>query len=301
MNLLYCVDENFNKQLYTSIYSIISNGNQVENLIILHKNPKTLKKHVFENYLKKNINNLLIIKFDETLLPDNLDNSIFKNSHISLATFYRLFISFYIPQNINNLLYLDADIICNKNFENEYKEVFENLNKQNKVIGARTTGTRKTNIEMFESISLLGNNYFNAGVLFIDYNKWLKNRIYNKLIEILKMKDFKHHDQDILNLCFDDNYYELSPWLNFNIKVNETKEVQKAVDIEVRDHVLLMHYVGEQKPWDIDFFETKNSSYYHNYYSQIFNGNYHIKFKKDFRNILKMHKVLNTKFKYFNY
>ena len=96
--------------------------------------------------------------------------------------------SFYIPQNINNLLYVDAYVISDKNFENEYKEVFENLNKKNKVIGARTTGTRKTNKEMFESISLLGNNYFNAGVLFIDYNKWLTNGIDNKLTEIAKMK-----------------------------------------------------------------------------------------------------------------
>ena len=73
------------------------------------------KKALIENQLlkinqHKNLNNLSFIEF-------NSDIAVFpnvKNSHVSEATYYRLFLDQHIKDDLDFLIYLDADIVCIK-------------------------------------------------------------------------------------------------------------------------------------------------------------------------------------------
>ena len=76
LNLLYCIDENYNKQAYISIASILENTSQEINVYIIHKSPTS-----FKEYRKKLIHS------------ENLNNFSFH-----LATFE------YLYQDNNNLL-----------------------------------------------------------------------------------------------------------------------------------------------------------------------------------------------------
>ena len=109
MDIVYCFDSNYNIQALCSINSLINNSDTEINLHIIHDNPESFKK-IFNNYSKsKFISSLNIYKFRSDLEFPSLENS-----HVSEATYYRMFISSYIPKDIENIVYLDPDVICIK-------------------------------------------------------------------------------------------------------------------------------------------------------------------------------------------
>ena len=110
LNLLYCIDENYNKQAYISIASILENTSQEINVYIIHKSPTSFQEYRKKLIHSENLNNFSLFEFDK-------NKSGFPNvhgSHVSDATYYRLFIDDYLPSEIEYILYVDADIVCKK-------------------------------------------------------------------------------------------------------------------------------------------------------------------------------------------
>ena len=89
------------------------------NLFIIHKEPETFHKYAEKIKKYKNVN-LTITKFEKKrIIPFDVGNS-----HFSEATYYRLFMSEYIEENIKHILYIDPDILCLKNVEKEYLDQY---------------------------------------------------------------------------------------------------------------------------------------------------------------------------------
>jgi UDP-glucose:(glucosyl)LPS alpha-1,3-glucosyltransferase len=277
MNLLYCIDKNYNDQCYTSIKSIVSNAKVPIKIFVVHSEPASFSKEFVIKSSDNKVKQIEVIKFNEKLISNKSKlptNS--KVPHVTLPTFFRLFIEELIPESLNEILYLDADVICMKNFEQEYHKLFHSMKKEKYVVGARTIGDAKGNAEMFERLDLKSKKYFNAGVMFIDIAEWRRNNVGKALNNLLYKGTYTYMDQDILNKHFDGNYYEIDTYMNYLIKVTETNEVQPIVDKFVKDHAKLIHYVGTDKPWHEQYADSKNSSYYQNYYSSINMNSKHI-------------------------
>ena len=107
LNFVYCFDDNFNLQALTSIKSLLDKITKKANIFIIHKNIESFNKmsKIIEEH--DNLLNLFTYQFDSSKV--NLPPI---KSHVSEATYYRLFISQYLPKDIKFLTYLDADIIC---------------------------------------------------------------------------------------------------------------------------------------------------------------------------------------------
>ena len=265
MNIVYCIDKNYNLQCYTSIYSLINNSKTLENIFILHKDPETFDKNKIKNLTNQNI---LIVNFNENLFFKKSLNFRFKNSHLSIATYFRLFLASIIPKDVENIVYLDADVFFIKEFDIPYKEVFKEMKNKNFKIGGKTAGDKKGNAELFERLNLKNGKYFNAGVLFINLKEWRDRKIESKFTELMYSNDFEYHDQDVLNKYYDGNYFEIPDELNYFIKIYE--EYQDVVDKYIDNEAIVLHYVGESKPWGIKNFREKNSSYYQEIYFELF-------------------------------
>ena len=95
------------------------------------------------------------------------------------ATYYRLFLGDYLPEDIKNIMYIDPDIICINNYDKIFRTTFEILNKSEFVISARTEHFEKENSETTNRLELTNNKYFNAGVTFINYERWVE-KIYRQ-------------------------------------------------------------------------------------------------------------------------
>lgn len=153
---------------------------------------------------------------------------------------------FLIPKlkpGLNRAIYSDVDIVA----LGDIKKMFEeNLDKY--LLGAvweeYTDDT--INKERKQRLGLSDNHkYFSSGNLLINCKKWRNENIFEKLTELVK----KHRniitcpDQDVLNLCFENNYKQLKPiycWLNGLYDF-----YNGASDIIIR------HFNGTIKPWNI--------------------------------------------------
>ena len=72
--------------------------------------------------------------------------------------------------------------------------------------------TKEEAEKFFRRLDLKGNNYFNAGVLVMNFNMWKDNDTQKSLLSILEKykKNIIYWDQDLLNKAFDNNFMDMS-------------------------------------------------------------------------------------------
>jgi len=183
LNFLYCFDDNYNYQAFSSICSVLDKTSQKLNIFIIHKDKNSTK--FIPDYIKnhKMLKNIDVKKFKNVnnIFP-NLDNV-----HVSEATYYRIYFDDYIFDDIENIIYLDSDIICNSDPSVLLKNYINELNDKNYVIGAVTHLTKNMdNKDRFEDIKMKSSKYFNAGMILINVNRWKELNLREKLLDTLK-------------------------------------------------------------------------------------------------------------------
>jgi lipopolysaccharide biosynthesis glycosyltransferase len=302
-NFLYCLDENYNYQLSVSIYSLLQNMNQPISIFIIHKtntDPSFLPRKVLNH---KNLESINIFKFNKNV--KNFPN--LNNSHVSEATYYRLFMDDYLPETLSKIIYLDADVVCVKNPSNEIIKTFENMSKNKKTIGVKTEIFKDTESrDLFNNLNMKSNNYFNAGVMFIDLKMWKKEKAYVSLRELLfeLYEKVRFWDQDILNSFFDGNYYECSESLNKVLNLFYNCDLEKGYTVKaLKKENIFIHYAGSHKPWTSTGVLSLTSEIYQELFRELFNKKYHLTHKwkvnsiKTIFNSIKDKTYLNLNFK----
>ena len=277
INILYCFDENYNFQAFSSIISLLDHITEKLNIFIIHKTESDEKFFPKKILHHENLNKINIFKFDKKVskFPNLFD------AHISEATYYRLFCADYLPNNIETILYIDADIICVENPINLLKADIKNLVKENNTISVMTETLRSPNsLELFERLDMTSAKYFNAGVMNINLQNWKKMNI--NFNDKLKEYDDKlnYWDQDLLNHVFDGNYQELDPRLNKVIDFAFYEFVKNHVEIEkVINNSCLIHFAGSHKPWSVNGIMSNLSEIYQLEFRKISTNNFHITHK----------------------
>lgn len=272
LNFVYAVDKNYNIQVFTSINSLLKNISQKINVYIVHEEPETFHeyaKNLSENSMLENLN-LLEINID-----DNLPN--LKGSHVSKATYFRIFFDNHLPSDVEKTIYIDADIICTGNPIDYLDEVFKELKKSEYLLAARTDLLKNDNnlpSEVFNRLGLSTSKYFNAGLLIFNHKEWVEKNIYLNLRSELKKinKKIEYWDQDVLNSYFDGKYLEISMLLNFPINPGSMHFLTKSF----LQSISLVHFQGNTKPWSIRGIFYTNSIIYQNAVLNTSIESYHV-------------------------
>tara|TARA_B100000902_G_C27318525_1_gene922795 strand:- start:1811 stop:2746 length:936 start_codon:yes stop_codon:yes gene_type:complete len=271
LNILYCLDENYNYQALSSIISVLDNSLSKLNIYIIHKDPKSLKNLPDKISKHSNLNEIKIIKFE----AENKYFPNIENTHISEATYYRLYIESLLPENLNEVLYLDCDVICINDPTEEVLNISEKIKVSKNIISAKTEFIKgNDNKQFFENLNSNLNQYFNAGVMYIDLKRWRNFNVEEKSLKIIneKEQDLQYWDQDVLNILFENKYLEMNEGLNF--KVGGDKLYND--ELKVSNKEIFLHYMGSKKPWTIEGLIDKNSIYYQLNFMKIFKDSYHI-------------------------
>ena len=94
IDILYCCDENYSKQLQCSMFTILQNVDEPVTFHIIHKSNFT--KNAISKYVTshKQIHEIKYYEFSEKLK----DFPNIQDAHVSEATYYRLFMDKYIPK-----------------------------------------------------------------------------------------------------------------------------------------------------------------------------------------------------------
>ncbi len=269
LNFLYCFDKNYNIQALVSIHSLLENITEKINIHIIHKEPETFTKYYTKINSHKNIANLIMRKFDIT----NFNFPNIENAHVSEATYYRFFIENFIDETIENLIYLDSDIVCINNPLNEIKTTINELNNSELTISVKSELQ-----SLSKNLELKSGKYFNAGVMIIKTSEWYRNKLKEELTYLTDKNKAKLQfwDQDVLNIYFDGKYLELSKYLNFTLDMKPFEKINNLDSLEM-NKIKLIHYVGKFKPWSLRGIVNKKSEFYQTYYRALFSEKYHLK------------------------
>ena len=297
INYLFCLDENYNTQFLTTLFSLNKNSTKKFNVYVIHENPTDLKNE-YSLYSKKFdlVNN---IEFSQ-IKDINMNFPNLKNNHISKATYFRFFIEDYLSNDIKNLIYLDCDIICIQNPEQILNSYINKLNNSDLVIASSVEYLKNNEtIELFDRLKLKSDSYFNAGVMVINYEKWRHENLKNKLLDLMNKiaNDINFWDQDVLNKYFDGQYLEMTHFLNFNLN-NE----QSYIENKVNRNVVFVHYSGSSKPWTVEgvnIFSHNYFQYYYHKYSENFyflTTKYRLGSLKNFFKIIFSFKIFNISY-----
>ena len=75
--------------------------------------------------------------------------------------------------------------------------------------------------------------------MVIDFNKWIRDDLDNKLLSTLKQinKNILHWDQDVLNSFFNGKYLELEEKFNFKASSEITKSD--------KNELVFIHFIGK--------------------------------------------------------
>lgn len=183
-------------------------------------------------------------KFDNFSLDFILINEqkLFADFQICRHYSKTMYARFLIPQikpNLEKVLYSDVDVIVLGDIKTMYDENLEGY-----ALGA--VPEYFENKILYPNRHILTNKHFRfaSGNLLINCKKWINEKILEQCIETEKKyrNVLKYPDQDILNIVFCNNYKKLEPRYCYTI--------QNDVCFPVND-VVICHYNGEVKPWQI--------------------------------------------------
>ena len=173
-----------------------------------------------------------------------------QNKHITISSYYRLFLTEILPDNLHKILYLDVDLIVRHSLLDLY-----NINIENYAVGA-VPDRNDANIYFFNRLRYqIKYGYFNAGVLLINLDYWKKTNVLNRSIDFAtKHPDrITFHDQDILNYIFHKNKINIPLKYNFSTGLLDVKlplswEYEKELHEAIKDPYIL-HFTRQEKPW----------------------------------------------------
>ncbi len=167
------------------------------------------------------------------------------DGHATAANYYRLFLTEVLPESINKVLYLDADLIVLDDLNKLW-----NLNIDDYAIAA----VHYPNAERSRVLNVPLDKYFNSGVMLINLDYWRKYNMINRYCIFLKEKShlIQYWDQDVLNVVL------LKKVLFLDLRYN----FQKNTDVE--EDTTILHYTGKLKPWHFHY-PHLNRDYYFKY------------------------------------
>lgn len=256
---------------FTSMVSLLDRIDEKININIIH-NSKDVYQSIpqyIENH--KNLNSINIHFFqNEKYIFPNLDNS-----HVSEATYFRLFIEDYIDKSLDFLIYLDADVVCIKNPIPYFNSIIQSMIDNDFTVAAMNDPSMPEIDERSINLGIKSGRYFNAGVMIINYSKWIDQDIKTKSTQIIKEKKEKLilWDQDVLNIIFDGKFQNIDQEFNYRMDILNFSDKEIS---SIQNNVYLIHYFGKSKPWTLKGINFGISEYYQSEFRKISKNKYHI-------------------------
>ena len=257
MNIMISVDSNYILPAKIMVKSMSLNTEDNIELYLLYSQLSNSQIEDFEKFCLKNGEILLHPVFvEEYMFEWGLTN------RFSVEACFRLIAPFILPENVEKILWLDADIIVQKDIaEYYYRDLGTSL------IGVvKDQGSEIVISECCKRIHLNKNSvYFNSGVILFNLTGIRKYWTEELLFDLIKKVRFEleYPDQDILNIMFENDKILFSDEWNYQIKSWSMVQENDLINASI------IHYVGPIKPWEIEY-ENKGKWVWWNYYCMCF-------------------------------
>ena len=238
------------------LFSLYKHTKETINVYLLNNCIDDLEINRFRVFLKKKCRaSLEVINANSFFV-----NYPLGNSHFSIEMYNRLIPQFLLPNTLDRILWLDADIIVLKNLDSFYNQNFEGKY----YIVCRDRNYKSDSIKEIKKNLGISNqhDYFNSGVLFINLKLLREKGDVNTLLRKcdLVKNNLVYPDQDLLNYCYQ-NFVKYVEFKQYNYQLLYDKSIKKTDE----DNIFILHYCGNEKPWLYQYI-NETSKYYFKYY-----------------------------------
>lgn len=251
-NIFVCFNKSFLIPTVVMLESLMENCSNNRRLLI---NLVVEKNTISDTDLNKL--NMLFKKFSVSFVIKEIDpgiiNCFFTSRHVSKDAYFRLLLPKIFPR-VKKGLYLDGDLII----LHDVLELFD-IKLNGKVLGA----VKKYDYSGNKELGLTErHNYFNSGVLLIDFDKWRKKNLTSKLLKFLSKKKLDFYDQDALNFFLNKDFKQLP--LNWNVLSYIYSSYNKSFPVFCKDKKFkLIHFNGVKKPWVVGGWNPYSRKFFH--------------------------------------
>ena len=179
-----------------------------------------------------------------------------------VSIYYRLLMTRFLPQSIDKILYMDADIIVRGRLDDLWK-----INLNGKAFGAVLNQSNANNYwERLNYDKNLG--YINSGVLLVNLKYWREAHVTERFLKYIKDNSnvLIYPDQDVLNSVLKGERILLHERYNLqeaflkkkwnDMAVKNSKQMEEAID-----NPCVVHYTGI-KPWQLGCNHPLKKLYY---------------------------------------
>ena len=258
MHILCSTDKNYIMPTGVMMKSVSVN-NADENIcfhVIVDESVTWWHKRQLRSVVKHNSRHTVQFHFfDDTWIDSYPRIGEVKGNYMTKSTYYRLFVTKMLSEDIDKIIYLDGDIVVVKSL----KKLWE-LDITDYAIAGVTDMS-----ERLHDYKRLGydysDGYFNAGVLIINLKYWREHRVIDDFMNIIlnQTERIKLHDQDILNIVFHARKKILPLKYNFQNGFLYKKifaefdfpKYEKEISATVSNYVII-HYSCSLKPWHLE-------------------------------------------------
>ncbi len=185
-------------------------------------------------------------------IPAQTSLPIRGTDHVSVETYYRLFLDSVFDPSVTRVVYLDADLVVLGDLSR-----LNDLDLQGKTVAAALDiHVREwANVPYLATVGPAGAPYFNAGVLVIDLAAWRARGVGRRALAFLaEARDrVSYWDQDALNHALRDDWLELDPrWNRTSHYWEQLTAGSLPFPTEIASqlaHPYVVHFASGRKPW----------------------------------------------------
>lgn len=261
MNILLSTDNNYVMPTGVLMISIGKNcGNDINYYVLVDDNFSEYSRNSLVRIAEQFKNNIEFFTITQDMTKGFPFGREDQPKGVTIATYFRLFITEILPKDIHKIIYLDGDIIVRKNLQDLWDTDISDF-----AIGAvhdmherYHCNTKRLPYDMFRF------GYLNAGVLLVNVDYWRKNKCIQDFFTCVReySQVLKLHDQDVLNIVFHDKIKWLPVTYNFqNCFLHKYNKPGRFWHIEdeiekYKRNPAIVHFTAEDKPWKLDVFHT---------------------------------------------
>ena len=253
ISLCFICDEYYVMPTAVAITSLIVNKNcdSVYDVFLITNNLSGESVTILKNMETESVK-IIIINADK---GEEFDKFRIADHHVTPSALLKFELPELLPDELEKILYLDGDVIVQKDLA-----VIFNKNIENVYAGAVSNGPNRAK-RFSDQYNIKCSLYFNSGVLLLNLKKMREDYISELLIECKYRNSRKDGlmDQDTFNLVFREKvsllsfYYNFQyhSWLDFDINQLAEHYGLKMVDSKYKwiPEAFVIHYSSMRKPW----------------------------------------------------
>lgn len=253
INILISVDSNYLDKAQTLLFSVRQHTQEDISIYLL--NHRLMKSEIckFSSYLQNKCRmQLHMIDISNTVL----DNFPVIGSGFTIETYYRILAQFLLPDSLDRILWLDADMVVLQDLASLYHQDFDGMMY---VVCPDSKCDSNWVRECKEKLSLPESHvYFNAGMLLMDLKALRNGMTLEEMLQQCNLIRDKltYNDQDILNYLYQ-NDVKYANWKKYNYQLIGINRIPK----DELKQIVVLHYCGGNKPWN--YWQLNNTSKYY--------------------------------------